>query len=652
MQLRLSFCARILLLLLLGAKSVQAMTIDEQRQQFLDAHERIMQGDSVDVQSIVAGLQGYVLAPYLEYFYLQRQRDTSAKKRIVAFLKENDDLPVSGLLRATYLHRLAKQEAWSDFEELYRPGSSVVLRCHALHARLKRRSVDRAWLDEARELWLVGRSQPDACDPIFAELYRRQAISADQVWKRITLLIEGGQDRLAEQFKRHLDPARQDWLEYWLAGHRRPEEVLEKPEFPLVGAYAEQVIVHALERLARRDPAAAREFLERYRRSKFLTTAERAKVERFIALQAAYSQDPAALEWLDELPQGAIDDPVRLWTARMALRNQNWSRLLEAVVDLPESERRSAQWRYWRAYALAATDQPQQAQTEFALLALERNYYAFLAADQLALPYSLNHRPTAVADDILQQVMSDPGIVRAREFYQLDMLQEARREWHAAIPRLSREQQAQAAMLALQWGWYDSAVLTANRAGLSNDLDLRFPTPYRDLVERYSKLNQLDPHVTYAIVRKESAFRSDAASAVGALGLMQVMPQTGKQVAQQLDVELPSRSGLFDVDLNLNLGSAYLREMLNRYGGSLVLAAAAYNAGPARVEDWLERNAGLPPAVWIEAISFHETREYVKSILAFAAVFEWQLNGKSGRLSEYLVPFGLRRECTEAVISC
>lgn len=642
----------ILTLWILSSGCALSTSLDEQRQQFLAAYELITQGKPHDPEQTIESLNGYVLAPYLEYAYLQRQLDRAPVERIVAFLENNDDLPVSRPLRTAYLRRLAQRGAWADFEKLYRPGLTVELQCYALQARLKKQAIDKAWLEEALSLWLVGRSQPNACDPVFAELYAREAISADQVWKRITLLIEGGQDRLAEQFKSRLDPARRTWLDYWLIAHRRPQQLLERPNFPLVGDYAALVIMHALERLGRRDQIAARQFLAQYSQGELLTGAQRNQVARFIALQAAYSQDPAALAWLDELPHGAVNDPVRLWTARMALRNQDWQRLLSAIAELPETTRGSAQWRYWRAHALAATDQAQQAQTEFTLLALERNYYAFLAADRLALPYSLNHKPTDIADDILKEVRRRPEILRAKEFYHLGLLLEARREWHVAVARLNREQQAQAAMLALQWGWYDSAVLTANRAGLSNDLDLRFPTPYRDLVEHYSRLNQLDSHVTYAIVRKESAFRSDAASAVGALGLMQVMPQTGRQVARQLNVELPSKQGLFDVDTNLHLGSAYLREMLNRFDGSLVLAAAAYNAGPARVDDWLQRNAGLPPAVWIEAISFHETREYVKSILAFAAVFEWRLHGRSGRLSQYLLPFDGGRDCPETTLSC
>src|SRR5690606_41923494 len=108
------------------------------------------------------------------------------------------------------------------------------------------------------------------------------------------------------------------------------------------------------------------------------------------------------------------------------------------------------------------------------------------------------------------------------------------------------------------------------------------------------------PHITYAVVRRERAYRPDAASPVGALGLMQVMPQTGRQVASRLRVERPA-GGLLDVDTNLKLGSAYLRAMLDRYNGNLALAAAAYNAGPHKVADWLNRNAGLPPTVWIRS---------------------------------------------------
>lgn len=632
------------LLLLLGRAGAAVPALEEQRQRFAELRERIEQGAELDVQAEIAQLRGYVLAPYLEYFYLQKRLTASPPERIATFLGKHRNLPVAGLLRESYLRQLARQERWAEYRVFYQPTADAELRCYHLRASIADKEPDPAWFEEAKSLWLVGRSQPSACDPVFDELYSREAISADQVWERVTLLIQGGNDRLAERFSAHLDPARREWLEYWLRAHRQPQDVLARPGFPLVGPYAVQVISHALQRLGRSDQELAMMFLERYGQEKFLSPRQKAELARHIALHAAYSQDPRALGWLDALPPEVVTDNVRLWTARMALRNQDWPRLLQAIAALPDRERNDPQWTYWRAHALAAIGEREAAQTEFALLAMERSYYGFLAADRLALPYNLKHVPTAVAKDTLAQVAAKPGIVRAREFFALGMMPEARREWAAAVARLNRAQQQQAALLALEMGWYDRAVVTANQAGLNDDLNLRFPTPYREQVEQYSRLSRLDPHITYAIVRKESAYRPDVASPVGALGLMQVMPQTGRQVASRLRVELPA-GGLLDVDTNLKLGSAYLRAMLDRYNGNLALAAAAYNAGPHKVADWLNRNAGLPPTVWIEAISYYETREYVKSVLAFAAVFDWQLNGEPGRLSNYLQPFGREITC-------
>lgn len=457
------------LLLLLGRAGAAVPALEEQRQRFAELRERIEQGAELDVQAEIAQLRGYVLAPYLEYFYLQKRLTASPPERIATFLGKHRNLPVAGLLRESYLRQLARQERWAEYRVFYQPTADAELRCYHLRASIADKEPDPAWFEEAKSLWLVGRSQPSACDPVFDELYSREAISADQVWERVTLLIQGGNDRLAERFSAHLDPARREWLEYWLRAHRQPQDVLARPGFPLVGPYAVQVISHALQRLGRSDQELAMMFLERYGQEKFLSPRQKAELARHIALHAAYSQDPRALGWLDALPPEVVTDNVRLWTARMALRNQDWPRLLQAIAALPDRERNDPQWTYWRAHALAAIGEREAAQTEFALLAMERSYYGFLAADRLALPYNLKHVPTAVAKDTLAQVAAKPGIVRAREFFALGMMPEARREWAAAVARLNRAQQQQAALLALEMGWYDRAVVMAGRSHVLED---------------------------------------------------------------------------------------------------------------------------------------------------------------------------------------
>ncbi len=141
-----------------------------------------------------------------------------------------------------------------------------------------------------------------------------------------------------------------------------------------------------------------------------------------------------------------------------------------------------------------------------------------------------------------------------------------------------------------------------------------------------------------AVIRQESAFQQDAVSAAGALGLMQLMPGTAKSVAKK--VGLPYAKGRLtsDSSYNVSLGRAYLGEMLDRFGGSYVLAIASYNAGPGRVAEWLVQNRdprrqNVDTIDWIESIPFSETRNYVQRVIENVQVYRQLLGGTQIALS-------------------
>jgi soluble lytic murein transglycosylase len=134
-----------------------------------------------------------------------------------------------------------------------------------------------------------------------------------------------------------------------------------------------------------------------------------------------------------------------------------------------------------------------------------------------------------------------------------------------------------------------------------------------------------------AIARRESAFFPSARSPVGARGLMQLMPATGAAVARKAGLKLQTRE-LYDIERNIDLGSVYYRQLLERFDGKRPLALAAYNAGPSRVQHWIREQA--PMDVWIETIPYRETRDYVKAVLAYSVVFDFRL----GRDSRLLTP--------------
>jgi soluble lytic murein transglycosylase len=153
-----------------------------------------------------------------------------------------------------------------------------------------------------------------------------------------------------------------------------------------------------------------------------------------------------------------------------------------------------------------------------------------------------------------------------------------------------------------------------------------FPKAYWTDLRKYSVLNGLDPYLVASLIRQESEFNAMALSHANAVGLMQLLPKTGKTVAKQVKLKGYSAPQLFTPAVNLELGTRYFKEMVDKYNGQFEYALAAYNAGTDRVGDWLEQGHYRDPQEFVESIPFTETREYVQAILRNASVYR-QLYG-------------------------
>ena len=152
-----------------------------------------------------------------------------------------------------------------------------------------------------------------------------------------------------------------------------------------------------------------------------------------------------------------------------------------------------------------------------------------------------------------------------------------------------------------------------------------------------------DPALVHAIIRQESSFAPQARSPVGAAGLMQVMPATAKATARRIGAK-HSAKALHDPAHNLRLGTAYVADLLDQYGGSVLMAAAAYNAGPGRVRSWVNwlgdpRDRDRDIANWVESIPFRETRNYVQRVLEATLVYRARLTGAPARLGPHVASF-------------
>jgi soluble lytic murein transglycosylase len=197
--------------------------------------------------------------------------------------------------------------------------------------------------------------------------------------------------------------------------------------------------------------------------------------------------------------------------------------------------------------------------------------------------------------------------------------------------------------LAQDNGWFDRGVFGLAGPGDTRAPDdqrlytLRFPLAWSDLIHRQAQASGLDPAWISAEIRAESVFDPHAVSSANARGLMQLLPEVGATLAQQLNLPWNGATTLDDPALNIALGSAYLRQLLDRHDGLPYLAIAAYNAGPSAVARWRSQRPALPADLWIETIPYRETRDYVARVLAFSVLYDWRLRGDALPLSDRLL---------------
>jgi soluble lytic murein transglycosylase len=221
-------------------------------------------------------------------------------------------------------------------------------------------------------------------------------------------------------------------------------------------------------------------------------------------------------------------------------------------------------------------------------------------------------------------------MVRARELIAVNLRTLANVEWLYGYAVLSEDARRQAVHLAARWGWHDQAIATAAQQRIFNDYALLYPRPFDKEVSAASKLTNLESDLIYSVMRQESLYRADAVSSAGAVGLLQLLPETARRTAQRWKRTRPTAADLAKPSVNVPLGAGQLRNLLDRFGGQTAVALAGYNAGPNAASRWLPGEA-VESDVWIENIPYNETRTYVQRILWHRVVFTWLRTGEPQR---------------------
>jgi len=625
------------------AQIASAAEIDEQRKLFQSVYATAELGNWRVVEELSADdgqlLANYVLWPDLRAAWFRGTLRNAVHADIDSFLARYGVLRPARDLRYRYALHLAEAGDLPGYlmiyQQFYQGLENPKLDCLALHAELVAGQNQRI-VNRAIELWTVGKSQVEECDPVFDFLTDNKLLESTDFAKRFDLSIAAHEYSLAHWIATSIDQDHVDIADQWRSAQDKPEAFVRAHKQWSKNETSRKQLVYAIERLTFSDPMLALELWMELTGAYAFSVEQDYRTRRHIALWAARDQLPGAYALLANLPLPAQSDDVLRWRARSSLREQDWGNLLVDIALMSDGERTSEQWRYWLGVALQRNGATSAADAVLVELVAERSYYGFLAADEMGLTYVLDDGEIAADEPVISQLAGRPELIRAHELYLVGLDGRGRAEWDDIIGFLTPEHTLQAAKLAARWGWNSRAISTAASAGEYNDLTLRYPLPFQKSFRQFAASANVSLTWAYGVARSESIFMRDVRSSAGAIGLMQLMPTTGRRIARQLNLPYSGLDTLTNPHDNIRLGTTYLGQMAKRYGGNQVLATAAYNAGPHRVDRWIPESGNVDARIWIENIPYDETRQYVKRVLAAETIFHWRITGQIRSLSDGL----------------
>jgi soluble lytic murein transglycosylase len=589
-------------------------------------------------------LRNYPLYPYLQAARIRRALADagdelgSVDQRAQTFITYYESEPVGKNLRRVWLTSLAERGHWEQFLDQYRSNlADDALECQNFTARIElERTSDLAPLIAKR--WLTPRSLPD-CERPFEWMRAQDALTPELIERRARMALKEGNSGFAREMAAFLPADRAAPVLQWASLLEEPQRQIDALIAAPLTAVEDEALLAGWTRYARRDRDLAMRRFDAFTRARGLTETTASRYALALALALSWDRNPEALRYFDRVAAADLDDYALEWVARAAIWNSDWRRLANTIGAMSDTQRGLTRWRYWAARAAEHNDDAKLARQLYESTLTDDNYYSVAAASRLGQTFA-PHPERMVIDEVqLKQVEQLPALVRARELFRSEMRDLANQEWAYGYDMLPQLARPQAVQLASRWGWHDQAIMTAAQLRLFNDYTLLYPQPFDREVRAAAELSKLPRELIYGVMRQESLYRTDAVSSVGAQGLLQMMPDTARRTARAWKQPKPGPDALFDPAVSIVLGAAQLRTVLDRFGGQMVAALAAYNAGPNAAARWIPPQP-VEADVWIENIPYNETRTYVQRILWHTLVFNWLKSGEPQKADGWLVAVG------------
>ena len=577
---------------------------------FTALREAARRNDADRANAISATLVDYPIPSYVEYFRIKPQmfdgsglaRIDAPDDQVRAFLQRYKGEAIADRMRNDWLLVLGKKRDWANFDAEYPQfvlKDDTQVECYALLSRaLKGQNV----AADTRNVLNDVRYYGEGCVDLISYLVQSQQIQRSDVAFQTRQALEQNLVSLAGRIAATVPDARVD-----------------------------SDTLATVVKMARNDPSQAAAYLTASAGS--LSRDEQGAAWGVVGQYAAKKLLPdAAGYYRRQMDLGGnqwLSDETQEWRVRAALRQGDWKQVRQAIEMMrPELRAKDPAWTYWYGRSLKADGRDAEAQQQYQQIAGQFNFYGQLANEELGNRITLPAR-TTVSDAEAMAMRSRAGFQRAQKLYDLNLRFEGTREWNWELRGMSDRELLAAAEYARRIELLDRTVNTADRTRAEHDFSLRFPMPYRDIMQRATDDVGLDMAWAYGLIRQESRFIMSARSSAGAHGLMQVMPATAKYVARKIGMADFSPSMMGDPNINILLGTNYLSMVLTDLDSSWTLASAAYNAGPGRPKAWRSTlSRPVEGAIFAETIPFNETRTYVKNVLSNATYYAALMSGQ------------------------
>jgi soluble lytic murein transglycosylase len=605
---------------------------------FLLLRDAVRQDDASKADFYAARLTSYSIPSYVDYYRLKSHLKDATTADIRDFFQRYQGQAIVDRLRNDWLLELGRKRDWAAFDEQYPQfvlNDDTQVKCYALISRaLKGQKV----ADEARALLNAPSVYGQPCADLIATLYQNGQFNIEDLYTQLRLSGEHNATGQARRIVALLD-----------GPEKKAVQAVDLPTLAVAKGMGpskveHQIYIVAIGRLAKTSVKLATLALNKA--TPKMSPQEQQQGWAAIALQSSYTLAPETTDYWKRSNGAPLSIDQIQWKTRIALRNGDWRQVENNIRAMPASLRNDSTWVYWLGRALMARDgvssQPTgEALQLFRSISDQSNYYGQLALEESGKLITIPTPGAPITQAEIAPIAANPNFQRALKFFGMRLRFEGTREWNWGLRGMSEREHLAAAEYARQNNILDRMVNTSERTRIQVDYTQRFPSPHNDVMHPATQTLGLDKAWVYGLIRQESRFIMDAQSHVGASGLMQVMPSTGRWVAKKIGLTDFAQDMLSDVRYNIMLGTNYLNMVLGNMDGNEVLATAAYNAGPGRLRTWRATlTKPMDSTVFIESIPYSETRTYVKNVMSnstyYAALFEGRPQSLKARLGNVL----------------